>query len=131
MKDVNQECTELLDKTTDQFIDSFLDAIPDLLKHHYISKNQSKFLRDKKDNLQEGECVVIGDFAENFDPVINESAQGEHWTTTQVTIHPFVAYYKKDNELKIENFVIVSDVSNHNNEEVYTFQTRLVAHLKK
>ena len=38
--------------------------------------------------------LVIGDFAENYSFVLQDTAQGFHWNNSQATIHPFVIYHR-------------------------------------
>ena len=46
------------------------------------------------------------------------------------TIHPFVYYYKDQNNIKNGNCVLISDCNIHDTIAVHLFQKRLVAHLK-
>jgi hypothetical protein len=115
----------------DEFLDCFFDQLKSLLPHHFVSKEQSKQFKKLKEDLQEGEVLVVCDFAENYTCIIQDSVQSYYWDTTQVTLHPFVAYYKSDGELKCVNFVIVSDHMKHDISAVYTFQCKLIAFLKE
>lgn len=112
-----------------EFIDKLLGQIPEILKHDYLAKQQAKFLRHLKENLEEGKCVVIGDFSESYSPVWQDAVQGVHWSDEQVTIHPFVVYYKKDGKLEHLNFAAISDTKDHKNETVYAFLRKLVEYL--
>ena len=49
------------------------------------------------------------DFSENFSFVVQDAAQGFHWNCAQATIHPWVYYYKNDNELKHGSFTVISE----------------------
>ena len=73
--------------------------------------------------------VVLGDFAEKYSFVIHDAVQGYHWTNSQATIHPFVAYYKSYSDVpKIEHikFVVISDTLTQDTAAVHLFQKHLV-----
>lgn len=61
-----------------------------LKKLHFISKIQSSFLKEKKNDLAEMECIVLADFAENITFVVQDETQSYHWVNKQATIYPFV-----------------------------------------
>ena len=98
-------------QTADIFVDSLVEYLLKLRKHDFIAKEQATFLVEKKSSLQEGEIVVLGDFAENYSFVIQDAVQGFHWNNTQATIHPFVAYYYDAvrGEVCFLNFLIISE----------------------
>ena len=52
-------------------------------------------MNETKERLKPGEAVVIGDFSENYTFVIQDAVQGYHWSNDQVTLHPFVAYFRQ------------------------------------
>ena len=60
------EIRQNLDSSIDVFINDFTNLLLKLVPHSYVAKVQAQYLNDLKDNLQEGEFVVIGDFAENI-----------------------------------------------------------------
>eukprot|EP00731_Ephydatia_muelleri_P014791 Em0008g511a len=101
-----------------------------LRKHDFIAKEQAAFLVEKS-SLQEGEIVVLGDFAENYSFVIQDAVQGFHWNNTQATIHPFVAYYYDAvrGEVCFLNFVIISDSLTHDSVAVHCFVKKLLTFL--
>ncbi|KAK3928964.1 Protein translocase subunit, partial [Frankliniella fusca] len=122
---------ETILQTKEVFIDSFLEDIPVVLLHHFIAKSQSQFYRDLKLNLKDGECIVVGDFAENYTPVYQDAIQKIHWSNIQVTLHPFVSYFRENGEEKCLSFVIISDTEDHQNEEVFTFLHSYIPFLKE
>ena len=54
---------------------------------------QSTYFKNLKEEIQEGELVLVGDFSKNYSFVVQDAVQGFHWDNSQCTIHPFVAYY--------------------------------------
>ena len=49
-----------------------------LTAHSYIAKCQSKYLKNLKENLNDSECIVLGDFAENNKFIVQDEIQGYH-----------------------------------------------------
>lgn len=121
---------EMLSKTSSEFVELLCDNLFALKTHSFIAKQQSSFLNECKATLSEGEVIVIGDFSENYSFVLQDEIQSYHWTSNQATVHPFVIYYKQDNELKFYNFVVISNCLEHNTTAVYLFQTKLIEFLK-
>ncbi|KAL5491531.1 hypothetical protein EMCRGX_G016833 [Ephydatia muelleri] len=117
-------------QTADIFVDSLVEYLLKLRKHDFIAKEQAAFLVEKS-SLQEGEIVVLGDFAENYSFVIQDAVQGFHWNNTQATIHPFVAYYYDAvrGEVCFLNFVIISDSLTHDSVAVHCFVKKLLTFL--
>lgn len=101
-------------ESVDDFIDNFVSRLPKLLKHSFLSKQQSSYFNKVKENLGEQEILVVLDFAENYSFKIQDEVQSYHWSNDQATIHPFGIYYMENNELKFTNFVIISDITKHN-----------------
>jgi hypothetical protein len=89
---------------TEDFVADFFDNIKKLKYHSFVRDEQSKSLRNDKENLQEGEIILGnrkeqavlliisvsgGDFAENYSHVVQDAAQSYHWNTDQTTLHPW------------------------------------------
>jgi hypothetical protein len=49
--------------------------------------------------LKEGEFIILMDFAENYSFIIEGVMQGFHWENSQATVHPFVVYYRENEEV--------------------------------
>lgn len=125
------QCTlETFTKTSTDFVDFFCDQIDELIIHDYICKEQSAWLRLKKENLKEGEFIIIKDFAQNYGFVVQDAAQGFHWNNNQATIYPVVAYYRENGVTKNKNYVITSDNLSHDAVAVYTFTKLIIEALK-
>ncbi|KAJ1375148.1 hypothetical protein SESBI_51341 [Sesbania bispinosa] len=128
--DNKRSSLDTLYKSRHDFIKLFMKQLKDLLPHHFIAKEQSKFVAKKKQELEEGEALVLCDFAENYTCVIQDAVQDYHWTNDQVTIHPFVAYYKEEGEVKHLSHVIISDHMTHDTMTVYAFLDNATTFLK-
>lgn len=120
-------------KDADELIEYFCNNLFDLNPHDFIAKKQSEYLKSLKNNLKDGEVIVISDFSENYTFVIQEAVQGYHWTNDQCTIHPFSIYYRQEGaeKPKFQSFVIISENTQHNITAVNLFQTKLLDFLKK
>ena len=116
--------------TSEEFISSFCSNIKSLLTHHYICKMQSLYLKDLKSSLQDGEIIVICDFAQNYAFVVQNAAPGFHWNNNQATVYCMVYYYKWNDEIRHEGFVVISDALNHDSILVYTFHKLFVKYIK-
>lgn len=118
-------------KSKEDFIDDFVRQVEDLIPHSFIAKKQSEYLRNKKDDLKEGEFIVICDFSENYAFVIQESPQGQYFAKQQCTIHPFCIYYKVDGVLKTQSMIIISEDPDHYFAQVYLFKRKLVEYMRQ
>lgn len=112
------------------FIYDFIGKLEYLIPHAYTAKTQSEYLKKKKEELNEGEFVVIGDFSENYVFVIQETPQGECFSKKQCTIHPFCIYYRQSGEQKNQSLIIISEEANHFFEQVFLFKRKLVDYMK-
>lgn len=130
------------DKTTlvtitqqvEDFIGNLASKTVDLTRHHFTAKAQNTYLKDLKQAIKADECILIGDFAENYSFIVQDAAQGFHWENTQATLHPFVAYYRssaQDNSLLHTSMCIISDSRKHTTAAVYTYQKHVLPHLQK
>lgn len=130
---ITSERTELVTviKSRDEFFELLIEKLIALKKHHYVSKIQTKFLKERKESLTEEEIIILSDFAENYTFIAQDEAQGHHWVNRQATIHPFVYYLKKDNKVKSQCFCVISDTLNHNTATVHCFQQQLVKQIKE
>ena len=63
-----------------------------LTVHLFNEESQNKYFKYAKDNISEGECVTVLDFAENYSFIVQDAVQGFHWNSSQATIHPVVIY---------------------------------------
>ena len=112
---------ETVVKGTDDFVLDFLNILRYYQKHAFLTKMQSNSYKDCKENLIEGEVLVVMDFAENYSFVVQDEVQSFHWNNDMVTLHPFVAYYKDNGKLENLNFVVVSECNIHDTVSVHLF----------
>lgn len=116
--------------SVEDFILDLARKIIHLTSHHFIAKHQSGYLKNLKEEIEEGEVIILMDFAENYSFVIQDESQGFHWDNSQATLHPFVVYYRDEGELKNLNFCTISDCLVHNAAVVHIFISKVVEFLK-
>lgn len=128
-------CTlEVKVESLEDYINSLSNKIWILTRHHFVSQQQSKYMKELKQNLNEFEAVILGDFSENYSFIVQDAAQGFHWENSQCTLHPFVVYWKdlsKNNALKHISYCALSPETRHNTVMVYSFLKVLLTDLKK
>ena len=85
-------------------VSSFLEILKDKLiklkTHDFFAKQRAMFIRNLKENLEDGEIVISFDFAENYAFVVQNSAQSFHWNNNQATIFTTIVYYRENDDLK-------------------------------
>ena len=108
-----------------------LTSIDALTSHSYIAKAQSKYLKTRKENLDDTTVILLCDFAENFTYVIQDEIQSYHWTQNQATIHPIVMYYKADDTIMHKSFCFISNELHHDTAMVYSIQKMFLTHIKR
>ena len=125
--------TELLTVTesSQDFVSSLLSKLQILKTHQFINDMQTKFYYGIKETLPAGKVLAVGDFSENYSFVIQDAAQGVHWSNTSCTLHPWMCYYKEGNIAKTFTVLFISDCLTHNTVAVYAFQKILIALLKE
>lgn len=119
-------------ETKDDFIENFSNQILKLTRHSFTSKAQSKYMNDLKMTMPPLEDVIMqGDFAENYAYVVQDEIQSFHWENKQATVHPFVAYRRReDGTLEHRNICIISDCRDHNADTVHAFLQSVNPYLK-
>jgi len=119
-------------KSQDEYLETLLEKLHNLKSHHYVSKIQSQFMKEIKERLPENECIVLADFAENFTFLVQDEIQGYHWVNDQATVHPFVLYYKNENnQVSSRSICILSDYLEHNTSVVHAFLKHVTKFIKE
>src|SRR5215469_10622849 len=118
--------------TMDEYLETLLEKLHNFKSHHYVSKIQSQFMKEIKERLPENECIVLADFAENFTFLVQDEIQGYHWVNDQATVHPFVLYYKNENnQVSSRSICILSDYLEHNTSVVHAFLKHVTKFIKE
>ena len=124
--------TELatINESRTDFVQSLCSKLTILKTHQFIHSMQSTFYHNLKAELPEGQVLVVGDFSENYSFIIQDAAQGVHWSNSSCTLHPWMCYFVDNGELKTFSVLFISDCLVHDTIAVYAFQTILVPLLK-
>ena len=75
-----------------QFINLVIQQLEKLTTHSFIAKCQANYLRECKEQSEENEAIILGDFAKNYSFAVQDEVQGFHWNNLQCTLHPVVVY---------------------------------------
>ena len=125
---VSVDRTKLLTfvESKDEFIENLVDQVVKLTRHSFSAKAQSAYMNTLKSSLTlKEEMILQGDFAENYSFVVQDEIQSFHWENMQVTLHPFVAYYRlEDDSLAHKNIciILISDCRDHTTVTVHLFE---------
>ena len=117
-------------ETIDDYVNLVIEKLQILTVHSYISKCQSRHLKKLKAEIDNSTVLFLGDFAENYQFVVQDEVQGFHWNNSQCTLHPVVIYYKDNDELKNVSYCVISDDRTHDVAMVYEVQKSILADIK-
>ena len=97
-------------------------------EHAARVKQQYEQIRHPKLHLHANHVIAQMDFAQNYTCQALEEIQSSYWDQSeQVTLHPVVFYYKRnDEELLHKSSVIVSDCLSHNASTVIAFLQKVI-----
>ena len=130
---VSTDRTELetVTQNVEDFVKGLIEKLQVLKVHMFINNQQTKFFYNFKESLGDGVVLAVGDFSENYSFVYQDAVQGVHWSNTQVTLHPWMCYFKQDGVLKTFSVLFISDCLTHNTVAVFSFQKVLIRLLKE
>ena len=76
--------------------------------------------------------IVLGDFSENYQFLVQEEVQSYHWSKEYCMLHPHFAYFiDVDGNIQHNSLWFIPDDNNHNTNSVYKILTILVDYLKE
>ena len=96
-------------ETVNAYVNIVIEQLHILTVHSYISKCSLRYLKKLKSEIDNSTVLLLGDFAENYQFVIQDEVQGSHWNNSKCTLHPVATYYQKNEELKNTSFCVISD----------------------
>lgn len=112
------------------FIDLLVSKIGKLIPHSFVAKSQSAYLRNRKENLDEATALILMDFSENYNFVIQDEAQGYHWNHGSCCLHTAVIYYQEEGDIKSQSICVISDDLNHDVPMVFKTQEVILSYIK-
>jgi hypothetical protein len=99
----------------DEYVEKLKAFLPTYLKHHIQAQlNQEAFDIDIS-TVEEDECVLLADFQMNLSHTYANTVQSEHWTKTQTTIFPVIAYIKINGIINCISIPVISNDILHDN----------------
>ena len=118
---VTTDRSDLINQTLhiEDFINFLCENLDAITTHSYIAQHQSQYLKNLKEDLQPNEVIVLEDFTENYNFLMQDEVQGYHWNSQQCTLHPVVIYYKSDGKLAEVSLCIISNYLTHDVSFVY------------
>ena len=123
----------LLSLTADvpMFAELLASCFEKLQSHSFIAHSQSQYLNELKQNMDQSNIIIIGDFAKNYAFVVQDEIQSYHWNTQQCSLHPLVIYYKcVKGVLKHISYYFISDDITHDVTYVYKIFQLIIPILK-
>ena len=118
--------------TFEEYKEILINSINKLTRHSYLAKAQARYVKSKKESLDAKEVMALGDFAENYQYLIQDEIQSFHWSKEYCTLHPLVIYYKDgDGSLQQYSLCFISDDNTHDTSFVHKIQRLLVEFLKQ
>ena len=89
------------------------------------------YLMNQKENLGSYTCIVMLDFAENCQYVLQDENQSFHWNNSQCSIQQSIIYYKDVlNVLKEKSFDFISEDLKHDTAFVYEVVNKVCEYVK-
>jgi hypothetical protein len=105
---INRATLTAVTQQSDEFIENLSSEMPELTRHHYSAKQQARYLKESKENLQSDQCIILADFSENYSFFSKMPQRGSHWANNQAIRHPFLIYIK-DQHLQTLSFCVICD----------------------
>ena len=62
----------------DEFIELLVYHTDNLSKHSFITKSQARYLKARKEEIDEDTCIILLDFAEKYHVIVQDEVQGYH-----------------------------------------------------
>ena len=95
----------MMSLSADDFIENVAKKISDLTAHSFILKSQSQYLKCRKELLGKNKAIVLLDFAENYQFVIQNEIQSFHWSKEHCSVHTVVVCFKQNHQLNGKIFL--------------------------
>ena len=120
----------IMTETIGDFIAILMRMLQKLTVHSYIAKSQAAYLAKVKNELNSTEVIVLGDFAENYQFVVQDEIQSFHWNKTQPCIQLLFITNQMENLSVILYICFISDDLVHDVDMIYHVMKLTVEHVK-
>ena len=89
------------------YIDLVVLQLTKLAPHSYLAKSQSRYFKQRKEEISDSEVLSVRDFAKKYKFIILDEIQSYHWNTWQCTFpssgtqlsHPVTLNFKLENAM--------------------------------
>ena len=61
--------------SSEDFIDNLVCKIDNLRTHSFIARSQSQYLKERKENFEKSSCIILLDFAENYNFIAQDESK--------------------------------------------------------
>ena len=78
MANYRQSFPLTITSTCEEYKDNLISAINVITKHSFLAKCQANFVRAKKESLKANEVIVLGDYAENYQFLVQDEIHSYH-----------------------------------------------------
>lgn len=120
--------------TLSQLLSLFNKAILQLSIHLFHFRWQAFQFDECKQQLQNGDVLMVMDFAQNYTHHRQDEVHGAFWTRRQSTLHPIIIYYvcpENCGHLVRNEVMMVSSDLKHDGFAVNAFVDKAMEHLKQ
>ena len=117
--------------SADDFLSFLCEKLDSITLHSFIAKKQSQYLKELKEELSQNQVIVLVDFAENHNFLVQDEVQSYHWNSQQCTLHPVIIYYQLVNQVVEQSLCIIFDDLTHDVSFVYKVMSESISLNKK
>ena len=119
--------------TLAELLSLFVKSVNHMSIHLFHFRWQAFQFDECKKQLQDGDVLLIMDFATNYSHHKQDEVHGAFWCRKQTTLHPIIAYYPcpcKCGHLVRDEIMIISNDLKHDSFAVNTFVEKALKHLR-
>ncbi|CAH0755035.1 unnamed protein product [Bemisia tabaci] len=99
----NQTQHATFNVSLEDYIDTLVRRLEELIPHSFITKQKAKFLKETKAQLKSTEAIVLLGFSQNYLYCIQDEAQGAYGSHESCSLHPAVIYTHSDEEESVKS----------------------------
>jgi len=98
-----------------------------IVRHDYVTHQQSLFIKEMKQKLDDSTAIILMDFSMNYTSVVQDATQNFHWSKKGITVHPLVVYAKDENgDIVHKSLCFLSDDVKHDVTQVRLYQQEAI-----
>ena len=120
--------------TIAELLSRFINSVNHMSIHLFHFRWQAFQFDECKKQLQDGDILLIMDFATNYSHHKQDEVHDAFWCRKQTTLHPTIAYYPcpcKCGHLVCDEIMILSNDLKHDSFAVNTFVEKALTHLRE